>query len=334
MAAPSRSRTRATTPARRAPAPADGLVLLERAAAGDFPVTLWVEGPDEALKAVFLAEYRRAWAAAVPESAAARVLRPAENGVDEILSAYHNVSLFTPRELTLVLEIEDVGRSDKRVAALAEGVARPAGESRLVLVESAAESARKSLDPLRAACAARWSANPLEPRALLAWGERHLASRAVRPDPGTLEALLESCEGESIAFFNQLAKLESLGASGRVTKADVALLMPPVVGADLPEFLAAVALGRGGIAAQKLGRLLAAGESEGTIMFSLGNLVGGALRGWARFPNLSATLGRRRPPQELARALDAVYRAEAAWKSGRVDSLAALEQATREVAAG
>ena len=69
------------------------------------------------------------------------------------------------------------------------------------------------------------------------------------------------------------------------------------------------------------------------MLFALSNLVGGALGGWARHKELSAALARRRPPRELARSLDAIYRAEAAWKSGRADVVAVLEQATRAVCA-
>ncbi len=331
-AKPAGARPRAARPAS---VHVEALAVLEAADKGTFPTTLYVDGPNEAMKAVFLAEFRHAWAAAVPQAPMARVMRPGENGVDEILSAYHGISMFTPRELTLVLDVEDFGRSEKRVAALAEGVARPAGESCLVLVESAADNPRKTLDGLRAACAAHWSAESLDSRGLLAWGRRRLAAEGLKEEPGALEALMESCEGETVAFFNELGKLVAwCAASGRATKADVESLSRPVVGAELPEYLLAVASGEPGLAAQRLGRILAAGESEGTVMFALGNLVGGALGGWARHKELSALLARRRSPRELAVALDAVYRAEAAWKGGRADVLSALEQATREVAAG
>ena len=69
---------------RRAAPPADGLALLDRAAAGEFPASLFADGPDEALKTAFLAEYRRAWAAHVPEAPAARVMRPGVGGDDSL----------------------------------------------------------------------------------------------------------------------------------------------------------------------------------------------------------------------------------------------------------
>src|SRR5262249_17256850 len=134
------------------------LAVLERAAAGDFPATVYLEGPDEAGKAGFLRELRRAWAQARPGAPGARVMRPGEPDVDAILAAWQNVSLFAPRELTIVLQVEDLGRSEKRVEALADGVSRPAGGSCMVLVESESETPRKTLAPLRAACAVRVAA--------------------------------------------------------------------------------------------------------------------------------------------------------------------------------
>lgn len=330
-AAKGAAKSRATAP--RA-AEAGALAVLDRAAQGEFPASLYVDGPEEALKAFFLSEFRRAWAAAVPEAPMARVMRPGENDVDAILAAYHGISMFTPRELTLVLGAESLAKSEKKASALAEGVARPAGTSCIVIVESAAEKERKTLAPLRDACALHWAAERIGPRELLAWGARKLATAKLEIEPGALEALLETCEGESVAFFNEIGKLDSwCGREGRVTKAAVAALTAPVVGADLGGYLEAVAAGDPALAAKRLGRMLTAGESEGSVMFALANLVAGALGGWARHKAASATLGRRRSPDALAAALDAVYRAEAAWKGGRTDALSALEHATREVAA-
>src|SRR6185436_8047692 len=68
-------------PGLRAGAAVGALSLLERVAAGDFPASVYLEGPDEALKAAFLAEFRRAWAAAVPEAPASMVMRPGEHDV-------------------------------------------------------------------------------------------------------------------------------------------------------------------------------------------------------------------------------------------------------------
>ena len=316
------------------------LGLLDRAAAGEFPGTVYVEGPDEALKAAFLAEWRRAWAAAVPDAPLARILRAEEAGVDAILAAYQNVSLFAPRELTLVFDIEDLGRSESRVDALAAGLASPAGGSCLVLVESAAEAPRKTLEPVRAACATRIDLRLASDRELLEWGRRRLAAAGHTAEGGALEALLDDCERDSIVFLNEAGKLGVLaGADGRVTLAHVKSLTAPRVGADMPDYLTAVASGDGAKAAQQLERLLAAGENEGSVLWALGHLVTSALtlvtspQGWAKWKAQSQALGRRRDAHSLARAIDAVYRAESAWKGGRTDVRSALEQATREVAA-
>src|SRR5262245_569323 len=77
----------------------------------EVPATLYLEGPEESIKAALLAEIRHAWAERCPEAPAARVFRAAESGVDEILAAFLGVSLFAPRELSIVLDIEDLGRS-------------------------------------------------------------------------------------------------------------------------------------------------------------------------------------------------------------------------------
>ena len=271
----------------------------------------------------------------MPEAPAARVLWPGEDDVDAVLNAWQSVSMFTPRELTLVMGVEALARSEKRANELAAGLGRPGGESRIVFVEAAAEKERKTLGAVRAACAALWVADPADSRGLAAWGRRRLASESITADADALEALIGVCEGESASYFSELSKLAGwAGPGGSVTKADVMALSRPVLGSELPQYLLAVATGDAALAAKRLGRLLAARESEGELMFALANLVGGALGGWARWRDLSAALARRRAPRELAHALDAVYRAEAAWKGGRADALAALEQATRAVAAG
>ena len=234
-----------------------------------------------------------------------------------------------------MLEVEDLGRSEKRVAALAAGLATPSGGSCLVLHESEADAPRKSLEPLRAASSVRWFAGVPARSELVRWGERRLAADDLDVQPGVVEAVADACEGDPLTFFNELEKLDVVaplvGGRRRVTRQAADAMLKPMVGADLPEYLAAVAMGRPQPAGRALSRLLTAGVGEGTVLFALSNLVGGALGGWARHRDLSAALARRCPPRELARSLDAVYRAEAAWKSGRADAVAVLEQATRAV---
>src|SRR5262249_14380157 len=124
---------KAGPPARSAPGPgarrSGGRLseLLDGFERSQFPPTLYLQGPSEPVKAAFLSELRHSWARHCPEAPLARVLRAAESSVEEILAAYQGTSLFVPRELIEVLDLEDLGRSDKRVAALAHGLARPAG---------------------------------------------------------------------------------------------------------------------------------------------------------------------------------------------------------------
>jgi len=294
------------------------------------PGSLYLEGSSEAVKVAVLAALKRAWhlhRASSPIS----VLRAAEAGVDQILASYQSTSLFSPGELVIVLDVEDLGRSEKKIAALAGGIARGGGsESCLVLIESAGDSVRKALDPLRAACEEQVACSGMTRAELRGWGERTFARDQVEAAPGAIDAVVDACEGDPLAFFNELEKLSAwAGHGGRLTATDVETLLRPVIGADLPEFLAAVALGSPTLATQRLGRLLAAGVGEGSILFALSNLVSGAMGGWARFRAPSDALRRRMPPRSLDRALDAVYRAEAAWKDGRADVIAVLEQTTR-----
>jgi DNA polymerase III delta subunit len=313
----------------------DEAELVARFERDQFPASLYLDGPDESLKAAIIAEARHAWGEACPESPYPRVFRAAEDSVEEILAVYQGASLFTPRELIIVLDVEGIGRSERAIRALSEGILRPAGASCLILSESAADSPRKALDPLRAACVAKLTAFPLARRALIAWGRRRATREQVTVEEGLLETLADACESDPSEFFNELEKLLTcVGPSRAITNEEAARLLRPVADADLVDYLAAVAAGDPMLASRRLGMVLASGESEGAILFALVNLVGGALGGWARRPELSRELGRRAAPGDLARALDALYRAEWAWKGGRADAVAALEQVTREISGG
>src|SRR3989442_5525595 len=92
---------------------------------GRFPATLYLEGPSEPFKAALLSDLKAAWAAECPESPLPHVFRAAETSVEEILATFQGTSLFSPRELSLVLEIEDLAPSAKRIQALAKGISRP-----------------------------------------------------------------------------------------------------------------------------------------------------------------------------------------------------------------
>src|SRR5207249_1989711 len=123
-------------------------------------------------------------------------------------------SLFGSSDLVIVLDIEDLGRGDKRIAALAAGIGAGGGESCLVLVESAGDSPRKSLDPLRAVCAERIVALSLTRAELRAWGERSFARQSVAAGPEAIAAIVDACEGDPLAFFNELEKLAAWAGEG------------------------------------------------------------------------------------------------------------------------
>jgi DNA polymerase III delta subunit len=337
-----RGSARPTPASARGSAPATGrgrntgrtspVTLLESLERGEFPPSIYLEGPCEPVKAALLAELRAAWAVAVPVAPLATVLRAAESAVEHLTAAWQGASLFSPRDLVIVLDIEDWGRSEKKVTALAEVLAKASTPSTMVLVESASDTPRKSLEALRRACRMRIEAPPPSLAELVLWGERRFRREAFEVEAGVLPLLAETCEGDPLAFFSELDKLCVWAARDRrLGLEEAGALLRPVVGSELPDYLAAVAAGDSARASQRLGRLLAAGVSEGSLLFALSNLVGGALGGWARDPGASAALQRRLHPVQLSRALDAVYRAEAAWKGGRDDAVAVLEQATREV---
>lgn len=300
---------------------------------GEFPRSLYLDGPSEPAKAAILADLRWSWAAKHADSPPARVLRVAESGIDEILAAAQGGSLFAVPELTVVLEIEDLGKSEKKVAALAGGLERTSDTACLVLVESEGDSVRKTLEPLRAACSLRIACDTPTHAELLAWGARRLRQQGLTVEPGVIETVVESCENDALAFFSELARLTAFAAPGKpIARRDAEALLQPAVGAVLPQYLAAIGEGDEALACRRLGRLLAAGENEGSILWALTNLVGGALGGWAKNREASWALGRRLGRARLMRAMDAMYRAESAWKSGRADAVAVLEQATRVLA--
>jgi DNA polymerase III delta subunit len=322
-----------------APAPMDPLALITKLEKGDFPGVLYVEGSDEAIKTAFLADLRRAWATAVPESPTPRIVRT-DDGIDDILAAYQTVSMFASRELTIVFSVEKLVRSDKQIKTLADGLATPSSGSCLVLVEAASDKPRKKLDPLREVAQARLEVGAPDERGLIEWGRRRLLATGNQAEAGVLQALLDACERDPLAFLNEAGKLGVLaGDGGTVTMAHVKTLTAPKLGAELPDFILAVAQGDAKRAAQRLERILAAGESEGTILWSLGHLASSSLvrtsapYSWAMYKEATAALARRRNAVSLARAVDAVYRAEAAWKGGRTDVRSALEQATRDLVA-
>ena len=275
-AAPSRAGD-AAAPARRAPRPRAGVdparaaasdapALLARFDRGDFPATLYVEGPSEALKAALLAELR------------ARLGPPRAGRADRAGTARRRERRRRdPRRLPGRLAVRparadhrarDRGpraqREERRRAG--RGAVPAGGGACLVLVESAADNPRKSLDRLRAACAARWVALPPDRRELLAWGARRLAARG-RRRPRRVRSKRRATRAKatrSPSSTSSRSWARWAGTGQRIRRERRRRrCCAPWWAPDLPEYLSAVALGDAGAAAQRLGRLLATGESEG-----------------------------------------------------------------------
>jgi DNA polymerase III delta subunit len=68
---------------------------------------------------------------------------------------------------------------------------------------------------------------------------------------------------------------------------------------------------------------------EGSVLFALTNLFGGALGGWSRYRSLSEEVRRRMSARRIAQGLDLLFRVERAWKSGRAEAETLLEHATQ-----
>src|SRR5439155_21505703 len=114
--------------------------------------------------------------------------------------------------------------------------------STMVLVESASDTPRKSLEPLRRACRVRIEAPPPGLTELVRWGERRFQREGFEVSPEVLRLLAETCEGDPLAYFSELDKLCIWAARDRrLTLNEVRALLRPVVGSELPDYLAAVA---------------------------------------------------------------------------------------------
>ena len=184
-----------------------------------------------------------------------------------------------------MLEIEDLGRSEKQVAALAEGIARPAGGvvpgagrvGRRHAAQDARAAARRVRGALRGAC---------RRRAPSCWrgASARLAREGIEAEAGRRSrCVADACEGDPLAFFNELDKLFACaGASGRLTRDDGARCCgpwsAPICPSTWPPWRSATPGSRRSGSAGCSPR----GVGEGAVLFALSNLVGGALGGWAR----------------------------------------------------
>jgi DNA polymerase III delta subunit len=315
---------RAASPAGTAPragGPAACEAWLARCA--ESPGTTYLQGQDEALKTEILTALKESWLAAVPD-APPTVLRAGEAGPGAVLNAVQGGSLFASRSLVIVLKVEDWARSSTTPIAVAHGLAAIPPENLLVLVESAGDSERKYLNPLRAACARVFALDGLPPSELRPWAERHARRAQVTLTPDAWDALFDLPRLDTGEAFNELDKLAAwAGRGGKVSGADVVALAHPAGGATLGALADAVAARRGAEAMDLLLRALESGESPGTVMFQLVSLLTGALRlrggarGWVRDRARSERIANGWHAEEIARGLDLLYRCERAWKTGR-----------------
>jgi DNA polymerase III delta subunit len=319
----------------RAGGPAACEAWLARVA--ESPGTTYLQGQDEALKTEILTALKESWNASVPD-APPTVMRAGEAGPGAVLNAVQGGSLFASRSLVIVLRTEDWARSSTTPVAVAHGLVAIPPENLLVLVESAGDSERKYLNPLRAACARVFALDGLPPSELRPWAERHAKRAGVTLAPDAWDALFEMPRLDTGEAFNELDKLAAwAGPGGRVTGADVTALAHPAGGATLGALADAVAARRGDAAMDCLLRALEGGESPGTVMFQLVSLLSGALRlrgggrGWVRDRARSERIASGWKAEEIARGLDLLYRCERAWKTGRAPDDTLLVRAVQGI---
>jgi hypothetical protein len=227
--------------------------------------------------------------------------------------------VFASRSLVIVLR--------RGLGALGDGARRRGAalapippENLLVFVESAGDSERKHLNPLRAACAACCPRRPAAERAPpLGRPPRRAPGLRSRPTPGTLFELPRLDAGE---VFNELDKLAAWAGpdAGAVTREQALAIVHPAgarrsATSPTPSPSAAPR-SRWTVSARARGR-----ESP-LDPVPAGDAVPGALRlsggggGWVRDRRRSGLIARTgRPP--TSHAADLLYRCERAWKTGR-----------------
>ena len=303
------------------------------------PSSLYLSGSDEAAKAEILAALKERWAEQRPDVPPI-VLRAGEVGVDRVLAEAQGASLFVPASFVMVLNVEEWTRSARTVEAAAAGTAGVPSGNVLAFVESAAETERKTLAGLRAACAMRLEIEPPPPEILSRWAARKLERSGVRAGADVVALILDASRLETGEVMNEVEKLADwAGPGGQLSRAEAERVLRPMHSGSLSALSRAVAEGRADAAVDHLLRSLEAGESEGTVLFQLQTLVAGALRlkshqwGWIRDRDNSERLARGRSLSALSADLDLLYRVERSWKSGRADVETLLVRAVVGLAA-
>ena len=212
----------------------------------------------------------------------------------------------------MVLEIEDLGRSEKRVerAGRRARACRPAARAWCWWSRSRddAQDARAAARRVRA-CASTADAARRARAARLGRAPAGAASVS-RPSRGVLETLRRGLRGRGAGVLQRARQAVRVGrpASAALTPAEVAAICcARWSGAELPDYLAAVAAGDPARAAQRLGRLLAAGMGEGTHAVR-------ALESRGRRPGRLGALPRARAPRCAAGAAAARAAAHASTR--------------------
>jgi DNA polymerase III delta subunit len=304
-----------------------GVAGLEKILTGasPLPASLYLGGRDEAAKAEALERLKERWEINNP-GIPPNVHRASESGVARVMNDAQGGSLFAPVVFVEVLNVEEWARSTRTVEAAAEATGRVPSGNILVLVESGAETERKNLEPLKAACQAHVSIDSLSPEELANWGIEHLKRRGVKAELPALEAVLEASRLETSEVLNELGKLADwAGPKGKITREDALGILRPVHAGRIAALARAVGEGNQEEAVDQLLRSLESGEREGNILFQLQTLYTGALRlksgqwGWIRDRENSSRLAKGRNEEELSAGLDLLYRVERAWKGGRGD---------------
>jgi DNA polymerase III delta subunit len=331
-------RATAGSAAPRAGGPAACEAWLARAAGS--PGTTYLSGNDESLKAEILHALKEAWLAAVPDSPPS-VLRAGEAGPSGVLGAVQGGSLFASRSLVIVLRVEDWARSSSIPIAVGQALAQIPPENLLVFVESAGDSERKHLNPLRAACARIFALDGLPPSELRHWADRHARRHGLALAGDAWDALFDLPRLDTGEVFNELDKLAAwAGEGGAVTREQTLALVHPAGGATLSDLADAVASRNGALAMDCLLRALEGGESPGSILFQLVSLLTGALRlkggggGWVRDRRRSGIIAQAWSSEDIARGLDLLYRCERAWKTGRAPDETLLVRAVLGLVGG
>ena len=254
----------------------------------------------------------------------------------------NTLPMMADRRLVVIREIETWQKRAKAKSAVLRYLERPAAETVLVLVESAArrDDDRSEADPELLALTTAVPVERYGPRLAEKWVLKRAEERGIRIAAGAVAHLVKAVEGDLGAARSELDKLVGLGGEEEVTLEQLVASLGIRHGETPSDWCSAVLEDRNGTAAGMLGALLSQpGVSGVGLLTQLGTqLVGlGLARAYydrgMRAGNLERALReallRIRPPVRLD------YRGSAAswstlaevWPARRID--AAIDAACR-----